>query len=258
MTAEAEGWAGKRTTGQIERKVNRERPWVGPIGHLFLLLWTLSLVLLAPPERTFLAAAIALLAGLACQQLKSAAGPATRAGAPGFRRYRWLFFAALMTLPTLVSAVEIGPGWQPRVASWAALADGARMVVRAVVIMVAVNRFAGAVSIGEVAAFFERTGIQGLGFALGVAVNLLSILRQTMRSTWDSMRMRGGFRRHRLRLFLTTLVYTTLRPAEEIALAAETRAYSPQNAHPAPLSRGSLDGTVIVAGSGLFLALLLL
>ena len=258
MTVEAQTLGGKRASGQA---AVRQRPWIGPGGYLFLLLWTLALVLLAPAERTFLAAGVALAAGLLCHHRRVA--PARGGGAGSNRarlRTRWLFLACLMLLPALISAVEMGPGRQPRLTSWAPVAEGARLFVRALVIMVAVNGFAGAVSIAEIAAFFERAGVRGLGFALGVAANLLPILQQTVRSTWDSMRMRGGFRRHRrhhLRLFLTTLVYTTLRRAEVIALAAETRAYAPEKSHPAPLPRGTLDLALVVAGSGLGLLLLL-
>ena len=262
MTVDVRRWSAKQHIAQPARGPAAEQRRLGPAGYLFLLLWTLALVLLVPAERTFLAAGIALLAGFACHGL--AATPARRwrpVGGRRLHRYPWLLFAGLMLFPALVAAVEIGPGWQPRIASWAPMADGARMLVRALVIMVAVNRFAATVSIGEIAAFFERAGVHGLGFALGVAVNLFPILRQTLSSTWGSMRMRGGFRRHHLRhlrLFMTTLVYTTLRRAETIALAAETRAYSPEKSHPVPLPRGSLDAWLLVAGSGLFLLLLFL
>lgn len=255
MTVEARSWSGKQAAeqpGEGERRF-------GPLGYLFLLLWTVALVLVVPPERTLLAAALALLAGIACHsgRVTQKAGKGTTGR--GWRRSRWLLFAGMMALPYLVAAVEVGPGAQPPAVSRAVLADGLRMVVRAAVIMVAANQFAGAVSIGEIAALFERAGAQGLGFALGVAVNLLPLLRQTIGSTWASMRMRGGFRRrrlHHLRLFLSTLLFSTLRRAEMIALAAETRAYSPEKSQPVPLPRGTLDLSLLVAASALFLILL--
>lgn len=260
MTLEAQSWSGQRAAEQPAAERPEERAWVGPVGYLFLLLWTLVLVLLAPPDYTFVAAGIALLANVVFRYLptgKSTTAPVWR----GFRLRRLLLFAGLMILPALISAVEVGPDAQVRAVSGAVLADGARMLVRALVIMVAVNQFANTVSIGEIAALFERAGLHGLGFALGVAVNLFPILRHTMSNTWGSMRMRGGFRRqrlHHLRLFLTTLVYTTLRRAEMIALAAETRAYSPENSHPAPLTRGVLDRYMVVAGTAIVLLTLFL
>jgi energy-coupling factor transporter transmembrane protein EcfT len=261
MTVEARSWPEQRTANPAGTAVSTEARRFGPPGYLFLLLWTLALVLLVPPERTLLAAAVALLAGIACRQVQAGTGSSLSHTRGGFRRGRWLLFGGLMMVPVLISAVEIGPGWQVEAVAWDALGEGVRMLVRALVIMSAANSFATSVSVSEIAALFERAGVRGLGFALGVAVNLLPVLQQTMRSTWHSMRMRGGFRRQRLqhlRLFLATLIVTTLRRAETIALAAETRAYTPEDSHPVPIANGTLDASLMVTGTGIFLLLVLL
>jgi energy-coupling factor transporter transmembrane protein EcfT len=64
--------------------------------------------------------------------------------------------------------------------------------------------------------------------------------------------MRGGLRRQRwrgIRLLLLTIISNALRRTEEIALAAEGRAFCPVQCRAMPLRTGSLDWPVTV---GLF------
>ncbi len=81
-------------------------------------------------------------------------------------------------------------------------------------------------------------------------MNLLPGLRQSIHNTWHSLWMRGGLRRqrwHALKYFLTTVMANALRQGEEIALAAEARAYTPERSRVAPVKRGSLDSLLIGA-----------
>jgi energy-coupling factor transporter transmembrane protein EcfT len=61
--------------------------------------------------------------------------------------------------------------------------------------------------------------------------------------------MRGGLRAQRwrgVRLLLLTIITNALRRTEEIALAAEGRAFSPEQTRSMPLRPGSLDRVVAV------------
>jgi len=57
---------------------------------------------------------------------------------------------------------------------------------------------------------------------------------------------------------MMTIITNALRRAEEIALAAESRAFSPQCARPAPIKRGYWDGFVISLGFVSFLIIIFL
>ena len=92
--------------------------------------------------------------------------------------------------------------------------------------------------------------MRGLGFTLGVAVNLLPALERSSGRTWDTLRMRGGLRHRRrltLRLATLTVMSNALRRADEIAIAAETRGFGLRRARMLPLRRGRLDGPVLAS-----------
>jgi ABC-type taurine transport system ATPase subunit len=75
-----------------------------------------------------------------------------------------------------------------------------------------------------------RVSFSGLGFALGVALNMLPIVQRTAASTLAALRLRGGFRRNRLVAawqLILVIITNSLRYGEEIVCAAEARAYSP-------------------------------
>src|SRR5690606_10476560 len=131
-----------------------------------------------------------------------------------------------------------------------------RTVLRAFVILVAVDGLTAAVDVSQIAALFERAGFQGLGFAVGVALNLLPILRETTTITWQSLRMRGGLRRQPLRglrYFFVTVISSALRRATDIALAAEARAYTPANSRPTPLQSAPADKPLVALATLLLL-----
>ncbi len=123
-----------------------------------------------------------------------------------------------------------------------------QFAARLLVVLVTVNGFTAAIDIVSVAGLLERFGLQGLGFSLGVALNLLPTLQQSSINTWHSLRMRGGLRHQRwrgLQLFIITVMTNTLRRAEEIALAAEGRGFSPEHSRPLPMKKGKWDQFVI-------------
>jgi len=119
-----------------------------------------------------------------------------------------------------------------------------QIALRFLAMMAAIDGFTETVEIVTLAGLFERLGLKGLGFSLGVAFNLLPALRQSSVNAWYSLRMRGGFRHHRrqaLQNLLMTITTGALRRAEEIGLAAEARAFSSERTRPLPLKRGRAD-----------------
>jgi len=213
---------------------------IGSIGYLIVFFWSLGLVLTAPPARILAAACLSLLVAVILYP-------------KAFRRLLQLRWLALAGILVLVNLLWIGETehylWRLPV-STAGLQSGLQMVLRAMVVLVAVDGFSNAVDIAEVAGMLERFGLRGLGFSLGVAINLLPSLRQSAGSAWNSLRMRGGLRHRRwrgLQLFFITVGANALRRAEEIALAAETRAFSPENSRPLPVRVGRLDGLIGLA-----------
>jgi len=237
--------------------VIRSRAWLavptkpGTAGHLFLFGWSLALVLLAPTPRIWLAALLAVLAA-ACFY----PGAILRAFRP-----RWLLLMGLMALPSLFlpGPAVLNLGTLGSVSA-IGLQSALRTMLRALVILIAVDGFTASVDVGQIAGLFERAGLQGLGFAVGVALNLLPILRDTTVVTWQSLRMRGGLRRQPLRglrYYFVTVTGSALRRAGDIALAAEARAYSPDNSRSIPLDSTLLDRPLVVTATILLLALLL-
>ncbi len=224
---------------------------LGSLGHIFLLAWMLSLVLLVPQERIWLGAGM-------CFAVDAGLYPAS------FRRLlrgRTLLLLAMILFASLLfSGLETDSVILGIPYSAASLANGLQMVLRAVVILVAVDGFSTAVEIGEIAGLSERLGLRGLGFSIGVAFNLLPALRQSGSNTWHSMWMRGGLRSRplrSLRLMLVTMLTNALRRGDEIALAAEARAFTPERSRAIPLKRGTLDLPLVFLLVVCFLALLL-
>ena len=119
------------------------------------------------------------------------------------------------------------------------------------VVLVAILGLTASVDISSVAGLLERAGLRGLGFSVGVALNLLPALLGSATNAWRSLWMRGGLRRQRLRglrLLAVTITAGALSRAEEIALAAEARAFSPGRARALPVKSGQLDGAVMGLG----------
>jgi energy-coupling factor transporter transmembrane protein EcfT len=203
---------------------------LGSLGHILILVWMMAMVLLVPASRLALSAGLCLLLALGmCPS--------------SFERLvktRTLILLAMILITSLVfgsSGTETHPGSLPF--TYAALASGLQIVL-----LVAISAFSSTVEISEVAGVAERLGLRGLGFSIGVAFNLLPSLSQAATNTWNSLHMRGGFRAHKLqslRLLLLTILGNALRRGDEIALAAEARAFSPELSRAMPLRRGKLD-----------------
>lgn len=168
-----------------------------------------------------LAAALALSLGLAV--LVYPAGLATLR-----RRRTWVLLAMLVGSASLLGphpGVQLGPVGLS--APGALLGLG--MSMRAVIIVTAVSGLVSTVPVDRLGGALERLGLQGLGFAVGVAFNLLPLVQRSLVTSWQVVRQRAGLRRPlmAIRLLFIASVSHCLRCADEVVLAAEARAYAP-------------------------------
>ena len=193
---------------------------LGTIGYQSCLIFSLTLAMFVSGWRTMMVCVLSLM--LACLFYRAGLGPL---------RCVWLWvLIAFLVVPSAL--LGDNPDWTVlgTLWSWLGLAMGIQMAARAVAIVVAVSGFAASVSISELAGLLECIGLKGLGFALGVAFNMLPIVQETATVTYHALRLRGGFRRERLqaiRLLLITIIVNSLRHADDIVSAAEARAFSP-------------------------------
>jgi len=223
---------------------------LGTIGYLVIFAWSLVMVMLAPSHQL-------LLAGGLCFMVAAVVYPRS------FRRlmhFRWMVMIVLLALPPIFFLGELDRTfWLIRYSS-EGLTSSLQIVLRVIVVLVAVDGFTSSVDIASIAGLLERLGLHGLGFSMGVALNLLPSLQTAALNTWHSLWMRGGLRAQRwrgIRLLLLTIITNVLRRTEEIALAAEGRAFFPEQPRPMPLRPGSLDQVIMIGAIILTLAFFL-
>lgn len=169
-----------------------------------------------------------------------------------FKRPRfWLFILSVVVISTLAWGEE---GERVIVAGVAlsrqGLLIGVWMALRTIIVLTAMSVFARAASVSELAALFARLGVKELGFILGIALNLLPLVQETARNTLLAMRLRGGFRRHKLRALrrvVVTILVNCLRYSDDVVCAAEARAFNNQ------LADGSLASPRITVRRGDYL-----
>ncbi len=223
----------------IESSEKPAKPRLGTPARLALFAWSLILVIIAPDEWLLAFVGITLVIN----------GLLYTASIKRLFQWRWLFFSILIMVPNLLWVGELDTSVMGVSFSTSGFITGMQMILRAMVVIVAVDGFSSSVNITEVAGLFERAGLPGLGFSMGVAVNMLPALRRSSQCTWQSLSMRGGLRHQwwrGIRLLLVTIVASALRRAEEIALSAEVRAYSPGSSRPQPITRGLYDLLIII------------
>ncbi len=214
---------------------------LGPSGYLSACLLSLIAAMLAPGWRVVPVCVLVLIMAAAF----------CRAGLDPLRRM-WLWvLVSLLILPSAL--LGEGSGWTilGLGLSSEGLAAGLQMALRAVTVLIAVSGLAASVSVGELASLLERVGFKGLGFAVGVAVNMLPTVQEMATISFHALRLRGGLRRHRLetlRLLLVTIVVNTLRHADDIVSAAEARAFSVERTRP-PFRWGWQRGDALLAGA---------
>ena len=144
------------------------------------------------------------------------------------RRMRFWLFAFS---PLLIGAVFFGPrdlSFGVLRISRQGLGLGLMMSARAVCLLLTFQIALSGLSVTRMIGLFHSRGLKGLGFALGVAYNMLSTLSEISLTVLYTLRMRGAFRRHpllSLRLFIVTVVSAALRHGEDIVHAATARGF---------------------------------
>jgi len=141
-------------------------------------------------------------------------------------RRTWVLLAMIVVSSTLVGA---SPAWHmgPLGLSRQGAELGLFMVMRALTIIVALTGLVSSVPVDRLGGVLERVGFRGMGFAVGVAFNLLPLIQRSLATSWQAMRLRAGLRRP----LLVAAVSSSLRCADEVVLAAEARAFSPGRAN---------------------------
>jgi len=217
---------------------------LSPWGHLVFLLWTLLLVGLLPDQRVAL-----LLGSVLLFALLTGGG-----GLRPLRRPRFwtLILSALALGPLVLGEKDLAWGWLhlSRAGFWI----GLWMALRAFCLTVAFSVALSALSVSEMARLFETVGLKGLGFALGVALNLLPTLQENATAAYHTLRLRGGFRRHpwqALKLFLITVIANALRHSDDVVNAAAARAFEPTVRRGEPVRFQRADGLLAVVLLGL-------
>jgi energy-coupling factor transporter transmembrane protein EcfT len=233
------------------------RPWPGTFrgafsayGYLFLFLGTAVAAVVSREAEVILVLLAALLvAGLSQSQ--------------AWRLLlRWQLWA--FVLPTLaLSPLLIGERDVHMWGLWLSregFSAGLWMVGRALSIALAAAVFSRSISVSQMAQLFEGLRLKGLGFALGVATNVLPTIQETMETSYQAMRLRGGFRTrrlHTLKLLLVALIAGSLRRGDDIVSAAESRAFDPDRS-PGPSVSPTRADLALAAGCGILIAALLL
>ncbi len=212
---------------------------LGTVGYLAIFLWSVVAVMAAP------ARLLPWIAGL-CLLVAALVYPRSY---QRILRWRWLIMITLLALPSVFLVGELDRSLGGIRYSSEGLTTAVQIVARVLVILISVEGFTSSVDISSVGGLLERAGLHGLGFSIGVALNLLPALQQSALNAWRSLWMRGGLRKKRwrgLRLLFMTIMGNALGRAEEIALAAEARAYTPERSRALPVKVGKWDRVVVV------------
>ncbi len=176
-----------------------------------------------------------------------------------FRWQIWLFVLPTLALSPLLIGDRAFSLWGLMLSQegfWA----GLWMVTRALSIALAAAVFALTVSVAQMAQLFEGMRLKGLGFALGVATNVLPTIQETMETSYHAMRLRGGFRSrrlHTLKLLLVTVIAGSLRRGDDIVWAAEARAFDPDRPLGQPVAVTRADAALAAYMGALALVLLI-
>lgn len=224
----------------------------GPLGYLLFTIWGLVLALVVDGWRLGALVALECVFGLVW----------SREGLRPLRRFRfWIVITAAVAAGPFL-ARSSGQGGESLVLPWTGASTlsipggevGLTMAGRALALTLSFSLGLSALSLSDVLAIFDRLHLRGLGFALGLAMNLFNLLQEMATVTFQTIRLRGGLRRPlvALRLFMVTLLSNTMGYGDQVVNAASVRAFDPNNdryssAHPERL--------IQTADLGLFLAL---
>ena len=188
-------------------------------GYLLLAIWSILAALWWPPERLpLLLLALVLLGWWAHRRGLSILWDARV----------WTLLAVALLSGALWLGEADSALWGLRW-SRAGLGLGAGMALRALALLLGLNISLGALRLSAWTRLFGALRLPGLGFALGVAFNLLPTLTLLSEAAYHSIRLRAGWRRPLVatRLFVVTITANALRYGDEIVKAASSRAFDP-------------------------------
>jgi energy-coupling factor transporter transmembrane protein EcfT len=221
----------------LGRPVDKTRNKLGTISYLVIFIWSLCMVLFSTADHILLAGGLCLAVALLLYP----------ASFKRLMRLRWLIMVSLLAIPPIFVIGDINQTFMGIPYSTEGLQTSLQIFVRIIVVLVSVDGFTNSIDISTIGNLFERIGFRGLGFTMGIALNLLPSLEKATINTWQSLWMRGGLRKqrwHGIRLLLVTIITNAMNRTEQIALAADGRAFNPSECRPVPLQKGSLDGLV--------------
>jgi hypothetical protein len=193
-------------------------------SYLAFLSWALLLVALLPDGQLWLL----LVAIVAFGWMGGGAGLQVLAS----RRF-WLLILSILALSPFILG-EADVRWGVLRLSRTGLETGVWMALRAATLTLAFSASLGVLSLAQMIRLFDGLGLRGLGFALGVALNLVPVLRDVVGAAYHTLRLRGGFRRpvQDARLFLITVMANGLRYGDDVVKAASARAFDPAASPP--------------------------
>ena len=146
--------------------VSVSRRNLGIIGYLAIFGCSLAAVMLTPAPRMPLAAGVCLLVAWLVypEAFRSLLRP------------RWLVMIALLALPPVFLVGEVDRNLAGIPYSSQGLESAIQIALRILVVLVSVGGLNRRVDISALAGLLERAGLHGLGFSVGVAMNLLPAL----------------------------------------------------------------------------------
>lgn len=206
--------------------MKRAKRQLGTWNCLGFLLWTLLMVALLPDHRLGLVLVPVLGFGL----LNGGAGLGIV-----LRPRFWLFILSILALSPFILG-EPDVSWGVFQLSRQGLVTGLQMALRGLVLMLTFSTTLSTLTISQLVQLFTGVGLRGLGFALGVAFNLIPVLQDVVSSAYHTIRLRGGWRRvwHSAPLLLVTVVANALQYGDDVVKAATARAFDPASHHPYP------------------------
>ncbi len=222
--------------------------WPGPGSYLLFLMWVLCLTAILPAGQMLFLLTTVLLFGL----LNGGRGLSP------LRRARfWITILSIIAISPWILG-QADEAWGPWRLSREGLVMGLEMALRATCLLLAFSVSIRGLSPGEMVRLFEGVGLKGLGFALGVALNLLTTLGATIEAAYHTIRLRGGHRRPwlALKLLLITTIANALRYGDDVVKAASARGFDPGVQHPQPPLFRRADGIFalsLVAVAGVLL-----
>jgi energy-coupling factor transporter transmembrane protein EcfT len=219
-----------------------------PYGYLLFTIWGLVLALIADGWRLVALVVLECVFGLVSNP----------EGLRPLRRFRfWIFILTAVAAGPLVAGGS-GLTGDGMITSWVGASSlfmaGLSMAGRALALTLSFSLGLSALSLSDVVAMFDGLHLRGLGFALGLAMNLFTTLQEMATVTFQTIRLRGGLRRPlvALRLFMITLLSNTMRYGDQVVNAASVRAFDPNSDRYSPAYP---EGLLQTADLGLFLAL---